>query len=63
MAFLGVFWYWFKTFIWKKYSKSKQTKYLGFVELGVKWAELDRKQEKVKDYCWVVLETTPQVDK
>ena len=25
----------------KKYSKSKQTKYLGFVKLGVWWAERD----------------------
>ena len=41
MAFLGLFWYWFKTFIWKKYSKSKQTKYLGFVKLGVRWGEPD----------------------
>ena len=41
MAFLGVFWYQFKTFIWKKYSKSKQTKFLGLVELGVQWAERD----------------------
>ena len=63
MAVLGVFWYWFKTFIYKKCSKSKQTKYLGFIELGVRWAELGRKQEKVKDYCWVVFEPTPQVDK
>ena len=26
----------------KKYSKYKQTKYLGFVKLGVWWAERDR---------------------
>ena len=59
MAFLGVFWYLFKTFIWKKYWKSKnKTKYLGYVEFGVRWGELDRKQEKVEDYCWVVLEST-----
>ena len=25
----------------KKYSKSKQTKYSGFIKLGVRWAELD----------------------
>ena len=42
MAFLGVFWYQFKTFIWKKYSKSKQTKHLGFVKLSVWWAEQDK---------------------
>ena len=42
MAFLGVFWYQFKSFIWKKYSKSKQTKYSGFVKLGVRWAERDK---------------------
>ena len=41
MAFLPVFWYQFKTFIWKKYSKSKQTKYSGLVKLGVQWAEWD----------------------
>ena len=41
MAFLGVFWYSFKNFISKKYSKCKQTKYLGFVKLGVRWAERD----------------------
>ena len=41
MAFLGVFWYWFKALVWKKYSKSKETKYLGFVKLGVGWAERD----------------------
>ena len=41
MAFLGAFWYKFKTFIWKKCSKSKQTKYSGFVKLGVRWAEQD----------------------
>ena len=40
---MGVFWYWFKTFIWKKYSKSKQTKYSGFIKLGVRWAERDKK--------------------
>ena len=45
MAFLGVFWYEFKTFIWKKYSKSKQTKYSGFLKLGVRWAERDSKYE------------------
>ena len=33
------FWYQFKTFIWRKYSKSKQTKYLGFVKLVVWWTE------------------------
>ena len=27
MAFVGLFWYRFKTFIWKKYSKSKQTRF------------------------------------
>ena len=27
----------------KKYSKSKQTKNLGFVKLGVRWAERDTK--------------------
>ena len=43
MAFLGVFWYLFKTFIWKKYSKSKQKKYSGFVKLGVRWAERDNR--------------------
>ena len=32
MAFLGVFWYQFKT-------QSKQIKYSGFVKLGVGWAE------------------------
>ena len=47
MVFLGVFWYQFKTFIWKKYSKSKQTKYLGFIKSGVQWAEQDIKQLKV----------------
>ena len=36
-----VFWYQFTTFIWKKYSKSKQTKYLGFVKLCFRWAERD----------------------
>ena len=43
-SYIGIFgciWYWFKTFIWKKYSKCKQTKYLGFVKLGVRWAEQD----------------------
>ena len=30
-----------KLLSWKKYSKSKQTKYLGFVKLGVRWAEKD----------------------
>ena len=35
MSFLWVF------FIWKKYSKSKQTKYSGFVKLGVRWSERD----------------------
>ena len=29
--------------MWKKYSKSKQTKYLWFVKLGVRWAERDNK--------------------
>ena len=42
LASLGVFWYWFKTFIWKKFSKSKQTKCSGFVKLGVRWAEQDK---------------------
>ena len=42
MEFLGVFWYQSKTFIWKKYSKSKQIKYSGFVKLGVRWAERDK---------------------
>ena len=42
---MDVFWYQFKTFIWKKYSKSKQTKYLGFVKLGVRWAERDINHE------------------
>ena len=28
-----------QSFIWKKYSKSKQTNYLGFVKLSVHWAE------------------------
>ena len=41
MAFLGIFWYQLKTFIWKKYSNSKQTKYPGFVKLGVQWDWLD----------------------
>ena len=41
LAFLGIFWYQFKTFICKKYSKSKQTKYSGFGKLGVRWAERD----------------------
>jgi hypothetical protein len=43
LAFLGVFWYQSKTFNWKKnmYSQSKQTKYSGFVKLGVWWAERD----------------------
>ena len=41
MAFLGLFWYYFKTCIYKTYSKSKQTKYLGFVKSGVRWAERD----------------------
>ena len=41
IGILGVFWYQFKTSIWKKYSKSKQTKSLGFVKLGVWWAERD----------------------
>ena len=44
--FWGVFWYEFKTFIWKKYSKSKQTKYSGFVKFGVRWAERDKLDEK-----------------
>ena len=41
MAFLGVLWNKFKTFILKKYSKSKQTKYSEFVKLGDRWAERD----------------------
>ena len=41
MAFLSVFWYEFKTFILKKYSESKQTKYSGFIKLGVLWPERD----------------------
>ena len=41
LAFLGVFWYWFKTLIGKKYSKTKQTKYSGFLKLVVQWAERD----------------------
>ena len=45
MAVLGVFWYEFKNFILKQYSKSKQTKYLGFVKLCVGWAELDKDRE------------------
>ena len=28
--------------IWKKYSKSKPSKYLGFVKWGVRWAEQDK---------------------
>ena len=43
-SYIGIFgciWYQFKTFIWKKYSKSKQTKYSGFAKLGVRWAERD----------------------
>ena len=36
MAFLCVFRYQFKTFIWKKYSKSKETKNSRFIKLGVR---------------------------
>ena len=46
IGILGVFWYQFKTSIWKKYSKSKQTKSSGFVKLGVWWAERDEYQLK-----------------
>ena len=46
MAFLGIFWYQFKTFIWKTYSKSKQTKYSGFAKLGVRSVERDIKFEE-----------------
>ena len=49
MAFLDVFWYWFKTFIWKKYSKSQQTKCLGFIKLGVR-AEQDICFERVINF-------------
>ena len=45
LAFLGVFLYQFKTFTWKKYSKSKQTKCSGFIKLGVRWAERDNYSE------------------
>ena len=38
-AFLGAFGHWFKTYTWKKYSKSKQTKYFGFIKFGVWWAK------------------------
>ena len=44
---MGVFWYQFQTFIWKKYLKSKQTKYSGFVKLGVRWAERDTYQYQI----------------
>ena len=49
LAFLGVFWYQFKTFIWKKYTKSKETKYSRFLKLGVQWADWDSRKN-----CWVL---------
>ena len=48
-SYIGIFgciWYWFKTFIWKKYSKCKQTKYLGLAKFGVWWSE--------RDTCWLI---------
>ena len=53
---MGVFWYWFKTFIWKNYSKSKQTKYSGFVKLGVRWAEQDTSLSICQVYIDWILE-------
>ena len=50
MAFLGVFWYQFKTFIWKKCSTSKQTKYSGFLKLGVRSAERDTCKDEAKNH-------------
>ena len=41
MAFLGVFCINLKLLSGKKYSKSKQTKYSGFLKLGVRWDERD----------------------
>ena len=44
MAFLDEFWYQFKTFIWKKVNKQNT---MGFVKLGVQWAERDINSEFV----------------
>ena len=38
----------------EKYSKSKQTKYSGFIKLGVRWAEQDIQMEKSLLSCHVV---------
>ena len=53
MAFLVVFWYLIsliinnlKLLFGKKYSIIKQTKYPGFIKLGVRWAEQDNIYEK-----------------
>ena len=48
LAFSGVFWYGFKTFIEKRYLKSLPKKYLGFVKLGIRGVERDIKHRKIQ---------------